>query len=120
MNDNLSIDEFDALTQISKAPKNQRPSACVARNVKRLSGLKYVTYGKDGSLALSDKGKQILFIKNCIDGLRAVSNDPFAKLDAGVVTFLSKKGHITARDAGGFDITQKGRETLEDIDAANS
>jgi hypothetical protein len=118
MNDHLSIDEFDALTQISKAPKNQRPSACVARNVKRLSGLKYVSYGKDGSLVLSDKGKQILFIKNCIDGLRAVDRDPATTLDAGVVTFLSKKGHIIPREAGGFAITQKGRETLADIDAS--
>jgi hypothetical protein len=117
MKDSLTIDEFDALTQISKAKKNERPSACVARNTKRLSGLKFIAFGKDGSLALTDKGKQILFVKNCIDGLRAIANDPLAALDTDVITFLSKKGHITSRTAGGFDISQKGRESLADIDS---
>ncbi|HEY8099486.1 MAG TPA: hypothetical protein VIF82_01940 [Burkholderiaceae bacterium] len=117
MKDSLTIDEFDALTQISKAKKNERPSACVARNTKRLSGLKFIAYGKDGSLALTDKGKQILFVKNCIDGLRAVASDPHAILDQDVVTFLSKKGHIANRAEGGFDISQKGRESLVDIDS---
>ncbi|MGZ3253848.1 MAG: hypothetical protein ACXU7D_06030 [Burkholderiaceae bacterium] len=120
MKDSLTIDEFDALTQISKAPKNERPSACIARNTKRLSGLKFIAYGKDGSLALTEKGQQILFVKNCIDGLRAVASDPLARLDADVVTFLSKKGHITSREAGGFDISQKGRESLADIDATKA
>ena len=120
MNDNLSTDEFDALTQISKAPKGERPSACIARNTKRLSGLKYVTYGKDGRLAISDKGKQVLFVKNCIDGLRAISSDPLATLHKDVATFLGKKGHIAPRgESGGFDITQKGRESLADIDSKN-
>lgn len=117
MKDSLTIDEFDALTQISKAPKNERPSACIARNTKRLSGLKFIAYGKDGSLALTEKGQQILFVKNCIDGLRAIASDPLAKLDADVITFLSKKGHITSKAEGGFDISQKGRESLADIDS---
>jgi hypothetical protein len=90
----------------------------VARNTKRLSGLKYIAYAKDGRLGLTDKGKQTLFVKSCIDGLRAVSTDPQAVLKADVVTFLGKKGHIAASPvAGGFDITQKGRECLADIDA---
>lgn len=120
MKDSLSTDEFDALAQISKAPKNERPSACIARNAKRLSGLKYVTYEKDGRLALSEKGQQILFIKRCIDGLRAISTDPLAPLGTDVATFLGKKGHIAPRAAaGGFEITQKGRESLADIDSKN-
>jgi hypothetical protein len=116
MKNSLTLDEFDALRQISKLPKNERSSACVARNVKRLSGLKYVAYGKDGSLSLSDKGKEVLFLKNCIDGLRAVSSDSSAVLGADVITFLSKKGHLKAGVGGGFEITQKGRESLQDID----
>lgn len=118
MQDRLTIDEFDALDQIGRGARNERPSACVARNAKRLSGLKYVTYGKDGQLAVTEKGKQTLFIKNCIDGLRAISNDPLTTLDTDVAMFLGKKGHITPRaSAGGFDITQRGRESLADIDS---
>jgi hypothetical protein len=49
--------------------------------------------------------------------LRAVSANPLAPLKAGVATFLSKKGHIAPNpSSGGYDITQKGRETLADID----
>ena len=120
MKDSLSIDEYDALEQISKTARRERPSACVARNTKRLSGLKFVAYGKDGHLAITDKGKQTLFLKNCIDGLRAVANDPLAVLAPDVATFLGKKGHIVSRPASdGFDITQKGRESLADIEGAN-
>jgi hypothetical protein len=118
MDDSLTIDEFDALAQIGTARKRERVSACVARNAKRLSGLKYVTHGKDGELALTEKGKQTLFVRRCIDGLRAVSHDPLTALDADVATFLSKKGHITPKvSPGGFDITQRGRESLADIDS---
>ena len=118
MNDRLTIDEYDALTQLGKARRNERPSACVARNTKRLTGLKFVAYGKDGHLGLTDKGKQTLFVKACIDGLRAVNADPLTALATDVATFLSKKGHIVSRaDAGGFDITQRGRESLADIEA---
>ena len=119
MNDRLTIDEFDALEQISKASKRERPTACVARNTKRLAGLKYVSYGKDGHLAITEKGTQTLFVKNCIDGLRAVARDPHTRLRADVATFLGKKGHITPRpSADGFDLTQRGRESLADIDSA--
>lgn len=117
----LTTDEYDALQQIGNGSGQGRPSACVARNAKRLAGLKYVSYQKDGSLALTEKGKQTLFIKMCIDGLRAISTDPLAPLDAGVAIFLGKKGHITANAAtGGFDITQRGRESLADIDSASA
>lgn len=117
MNDRLTTDEFDALQQIGKARKGERASACVARNAKRLSGLKYVSFLKDGHLMLTDKGKQVLFVKSCIDGLRAVSQNPQTQLDADVATFLGKKGHITTQPSGGFEITQKGRESLADIEA---
>lgn len=118
MHGSLTLDEFDALAQIGKGSRNERPSACIARNAKRLCGLKYVAYEKDGRLALTDKGKQTLFVKNCIDGLRAVSNDPMTKLAADVALFLGKKGHIKARETGGgFDITQRGQESLADIDS---
>lgn len=118
MGDDLSTDEFDALRQIADLGREQgRPSACVARNAKRLTGLKYAAYAKDGRLGLTDKGKQTLFIQGCIDSLRAVAGDPLAVLKPDVATFLGKKGHIVASDASGFDITQKGRECLADIDA---
>ena len=46
-----------------------------------------------------------------------VANDPLAALAPDVATFLGKKGHIVSRPASdGFDITQKGRESLADID----
>jgi hypothetical protein len=118
VDDSLTKDEFDALSQISRAKRRERISACVARNAKRLTGLKYVTFGKDGQLALTEKGQQTLFVKRCIDGLRAVANDALATLDVDVATFLSRKGHITPRASSeGFDITQRGRESLADIDS---
>ncbi|AIY42530.1 hypothetical protein LT85_3372 [Collimonas arenae] len=119
MNDGLTKDEFDALGQIGKTPQRGRVSACIARNTKRLIGLKYIAYEKDGTLALTEKGQQTLFIKNCIEGLRAVASDSSSKLTADVASFLGKKGHISARPAGdGFDITDKGRESLADIDSS--
>jgi len=118
MNDVLTRDEFDALGQIGSGPQHGRVSACVARNTKRLIGLKYISHERNGTLSLTDKGKQTLFIRNCIDGLRAVANDPGAKLAADVAMFLGKKGHISPRAGGdGFDITEKGRESLADIDS---
>jgi len=117
MGGDLTQDEFDALNEIVAGIKHARPSACVARNTKRLTGLKYIVYAKDGSLGLTDKGKQTLFIKSCIEGLRAISNDPNAALKSDVATFLGKKGHISQKEgATGFDVTQKGKECLVDID----
>ncbi|MEO6354466.1 MAG: hypothetical protein ABI575_06715 [Oxalobacteraceae bacterium] len=121
MSNRLTKDEFDALGQISKLPKFTRANACVARNTKRLSGLKFIAFGKDGSLGLTEKGQQTLFAQNCIDGLRAVAADPLAKLAADVVTFLSKKSYISpAATPGGYDITPRGQECLADIDASKS
>ena len=120
MNNRLTKDEFDALGQVSKMPKFTKANACVARNTKRLTGLKYLAYGKDGSLGLTEKGQKTLFAQRCIDALRAVSTDPLARLEADVVTFHSKKGYISlGLESDGFEITQRGRECLADIDATN-
>lgn len=121
MDDKLTLDEFEALAQIRRLKKQERPSACVARNAKRLAGLKYITSGRDGAFALTEKGQQTLFIKRCIDGLRAVADDPSAKLDADVSIFLSKKGLVApAASSTGVEITPRGREMLADIDSTRS
>jgi hypothetical protein len=116
MQDALSNDEIDALGQIAAGSQGARPSACVARNAKRLAGLKFVSYRKDGVLILTDKGTQTLFIRQCIDGLRALIADPMAPLSAEVRTFLGKKGHVAPRPEGGFVLTQRGQESLDDIE----
>jgi hypothetical protein len=116
-NEKLTTDEYDALGHIARGASHDKVNACVGRNAKRLSGLKLVQYSKDGRLALSDKGQQALFLRRCISGLRAVAADPASPLDADVATFLGKKSHIAVREAGGFDVTDKGRESLADIDA---
>ena len=123
MDDSLTKDEYEALAQIRKARKGERPSACVARNAKALIGLKYITRGKDGAFMLTDKGQQTLFVKRCIDGLRIVAAASVAaaapaKLDADVAAFLSRKGLIAPHAAGeGFELTSRGRESLADIEA---
>ena len=120
MNQQLSIDEYDALEQITRLSKQSRPSACVARNTKRLSGIKLIAFRKDGSLELTEMGRQTLFIKQCIDGLRAIANQPDTALPTPVATFLGKKGHIEIQpDSGKMSISQRGRECLADIDAHN-
>jgi hypothetical protein len=116
MNDALSIDEYAALKEILASPKGSRPSACVARNTKRLSGLKYITHEKSGKLVLTDKGRQTLFVKSCVDGLHSLAANPVAQVDAGVLLFLEKKGHVVRNSAGALELTQRGRETLVDID----
>lgn len=117
MNESLSKDEYDALEQITRLRRGERPSACVARNTKRLSGIKFISFARDGHLSLTEKGQQALFLKRCIDGMRAVALDPLAKLDADVATFLGKKGHIApAADGVGAVLTQRGQESLADID----
>jgi hypothetical protein len=49
MNQNLSIDEYNALEEITKLPKGARPSACISRNSKRLIGIKLIAHRRDGS-----------------------------------------------------------------------
>jgi hypothetical protein len=118
MNHKLSIDEYDALEQVSKLPRNARPSACVARNTKRLTGIKLLSHRKDGGLELTENGAQILFIKQCIDGLRAIATDTSTVLPTTIATFLGKKGHIAVNpETGVLEISERGRECLTDIDA---
>ena len=117
MDDKLTKDEFEALAQIRRLKKGERESACVARNAKRLIGLKYIT-GKGGVFALTEKGQQTLFVQRCIDGLRAVAYSAPGAIETDVATFLSRKGLIAPRTVGeGFDITDRGRESLTDIDS---
>ena len=118
MSKDLSIDEFDALEQISRHNRNTKPSICVARNVKRLSGIKYVSYRKDGQLDLTEQGAMALYAKQCIDGLRAVTVDPLSSLKQEVSDFLHKKGYITT-EAEGYRISARGLECLADIDLKN-
>ncbi len=123
MDDSLTKDEFAALAEIRQAKKGQRASACVARNAKRLIGLKYIAAGRDGAFALTEKGQQTLFVKRCIDGLRTVANAAAvaaapASLEPDVATFLSRKGLIApTAESGGFALTERGRESLADIEA---
>ena len=121
MNEELSNDEYEALRQIEAGLPPGRPSACVSRNQKRLTGLKFASYAKDGTLLVTDKARTMLFIKHCIDGMRAVASDPMAALANDVKTFLGKKGHIEPRaEGGGFELTLRGRESLADIDKQQS
>ncbi|AKZ62959.1 hypothetical protein F506_10025 [Herbaspirillum hiltneri N3] len=118
MSNDLTKDEFDALGQISRKEHRGRPSACVARNTKRLTGIKMLEYTREGHLALTEKGLQTLFIYRCIEALRGLNADADAVVDADVAIFLSRKGHIVAKEGSKqFEITQRGRESLADIDA---
>lgn len=118
MSHKLSIDEYDALEQLSKLPRQSKPGACISRNAKRLCGIKLMAYRKDGTLELTETGRQTLFIKQCIDGLRAIANDPDTALPGPVATFLGKKAHVEVdAETGRLLITQRGRECLADIDA---
>ncbi len=116
-NEKLTQDEYDALGHIERGAKHDKVNACVGRNAKRLSGLKLLSYSKDGKVALTDKGQQALFLKRCISALRALAADAAAPVDADVALFLGKKSHITPLEGGGHSVTDKGRESLADIDA---
>ncbi|NYE60939.1 hypothetical protein FHW58_002091 [Duganella sp. 1224] len=114
-NDKFTQDEYDALYEIQRGLKGDRVSACVGRNSKRLSGLKLISIARNGRIALTDKGEQTLFLHRCVLGLRAVAAQPGSALDADVALFLGKKSHVAAHDAGGYALTDKGRESLADI-----
>jgi predicted transcriptional regulator len=115
-NDKLTTDEYDALEHIHGGARHDRVNACVGRNAKKLAGLKLIQYGRDGKVALTEKGAQVLFVRRCIAGLRALAQDAAAATDQDVAQFLSRKGHIATVD-GGFVVTDKGRESLADIAA---
>jgi uncharacterized protein YjhX (UPF0386 family) len=114
-NEKLTGDEYDALEFIRRGARTDRFNACVGRNAKRLSGLKLVQYAKNGSLALTEKGQEVLFLRRCIEALRALERDPASAVDEDVLQFLGRKSHIAAREGGGYDLTARGRESLADI-----
>jgi predicted transcriptional regulator len=112
----LTTDEYDALEYIRAGARHDRVNACVGRNAKKLAGLKLIEYSRDGKVALTEKGAQLLFVRRCIAGLRALAAEPGTKLDHDVAQFLDRKGHIAAAN-GGYALTDKGRESLADIAA---
>lgn len=114
-NEKLSTDEFNALLEIARGIQG-RPSACVGRNSKRLSGIKLIKFERSGRIILTDLGKERLFLRRCVLALKALVEQPGAAIDADVAMFLGKKSHIAEVD-GGFAITEKGRESLADIEA---
>ncbi len=116
MNKQLSTDEFDALEQISRLSRNVKPGACVNRNAKRLCGIKFASYRKDGQLELTEEGKSVLFSKRCIDGLRAVQSNSAVTLSPEVFAFLSKKSYLET-GSDGLQLSLRGMECLADIDA---
>lgn len=117
-NEKLTQDEYDALAEVARGLKGERVSACVGRNTKRLAGLKLFSVARNGRLSLTEKGEQALFLRRCIVSMRALDADPLAPLDADVANFLGKKSHIAASaDGAGFTLTDKGRESLADIDS---
>lgn len=116
-NEDLTTDEYNALEFIRAGARTDRYNACVGRNAKKLSGLKLIQYGRNGSVALTDKGTELLFLRRCIAALRALQADPMAALEPDVGAFLGRKSHIAARAEGGFELTAKGIETLDDIGA---
>jgi hypothetical protein len=114
-NDKFTQDEYDALYEIKRGIKGDRVSACVGRNSKRLSGLKLISIAHNGRISLTEKGEQAIFLRRCVQALRALSEQAGVAVDADVALFLGKKSHILERAEGGFEISDKGRESLEDI-----
>ena len=118
MSDDLTKDEFDALGQISRKEHRGRPSACVARNTKRLVGIKILEYSREGHLTLTEKGQGTLLIYRCIDALRRLSLDANTEIEKDIATFLIRKGHIVEKDGTAkYEITPRGTDSLADIDA---
>ena len=114
-NEQLTTDEYDALELVRRGVKRDTAGACVGRNAKRLSGLKMLETTRDGRIVLTEKGQQVLFLRRCVKSLVALQDDPQTALDADVVRFLSIKSHIAPLEGGGYALTEKGRETLDDI-----
>jgi hypothetical protein len=75
-----------------------------------------IQYARDGKVALLDKGQQALFLRRCIEALRALAANPAADVKPDVAAFLAKKSHIAPTDGGQFELTDKGRESLANID----
>ncbi len=116
MNETLSPDELEALVEIGPGPSSKKVTPKVAKHAKHLIALKLITFVRGGRVTITDAGRQTLFLKRCIDGLRKIATNPDALLHQEVLTFLAQKGHVSVRAEGGYSITQKGQETLADID----
>jgi hypothetical protein len=114
-NEKFTQDEYNALYEVQRGIKGDRVSACVGRNSKRLSGLKLISIAHNGRISLTDKGEQTIFLHRCVLGLRTVAGQPGSTLDADVALFLGKKSHVLQRADGGFELSDKGRESLQDI-----
>jgi len=115
-NEQLTTDEYDALELVRRGVKRDNPGACVGRNLKKLSGLKLMETTRDGRIQLTEKGQQLLFLRRCVRTLAALAQDPMAPVDNDVARFLSLKSHIAPLEAGGHMLTDKGRESLADIE----
>ena len=115
-NEKLTTDEYDALELIRRGTKQDLATACVGRNTKRLCGIKLASKGRDGRLTLTDKGLELLFLRRCVTGLRALALDPTVHVDEDVLRFLSRKSHVMPIETGGYALTDKGRESLADIE----
>lgn len=116
-NEKLTTDEYNALEFIRRGARTDRVNACVGRNAKRLSGLKMISYARDGRVDLTEKGQQVLFLRACIEALASLSKDPQAAVPGDVAQFLARKSHIAPREEGGFEVTARGLESLADIQA---
>ena len=116
-NEKLTTDEYNALEFIKRGARTDRVNACVGRNAKRLAGLKMIAYARDGRVDLTEKGQQVLFLRDCVEALTSLAQDPAAKVGGDVSQFLIRKSHIAAREEGGFDVTPRGLESLADIQA---
>lgn len=114
-NEKLTTDEYDALEQVRRGVRRDTASACVGRNAKRLSGLKMIEYGRDGRILLTEKGQEVLFLRRCVQAMRALAADPQAEVGADVLQFLGRKSHVAPLESGGYVLTEKGKESLEDI-----
>lgn len=114
-NDKLTTDEYDALELIRRGTRQDLATACVGRNLKRLTGIKLVSWGRDGRITLTDKGDEVLFLRRAITGMRALALDSGFALDDDVLRFLSRKSHVMQVE-GGYALTDKGRESLADIE----
>ena len=114
-NEKLSTDEYNALGLIRGGVANDRVNACIGRNAKRLAGLKMVAYARNGRLDLTENGQQVLFLRGCVEALKALTQDAAAPVAPDVAQFLMRKSHIAAREEGGFEVTAKGQESLADI-----
>jgi hypothetical protein len=117
MNETLSDDELEALVEIGPGSGSKKVTPKMAKHAKHLLGLKLISFVRDGRVTITDAGRQTLFLKQCIDGLRKIAVNPDASLHHEVLTFLARKGHIAIRPEGGYGITTKGQETLADMDA---